>query len=218
MQFKNKEAIAEVAGCPDIEKLPDRPRVVFEEAHGRTQEQSATQGSRRPRSRSRDSISSVRSRAQSTSGIPIEFRTLSFQISESKANSNKPPEKRPGGSDSANKDYFEQLDYHILSPENVCERFHVFQEQGLNENAAATRLQHDGKNEIPSPSEHFFRRIFFYVFGGFCSVLWIGVIIFFICWRPLGNPPQACKLPYAHSVYENPICDDILFHMYFVPR
>jgi sodium/potassium-transporting ATPase subunit alpha len=29
------------------------------------------------------------------------------------------------------------------------------------------------------------------VFGGFCSVLWIGVIIFFICWRPLGNPDPA---------------------------
>lgn len=36
------------------------------------------------------------------------------------------------------------------------------------------------------------------VFGGFCSVLWIGVIIFFICWRPLGDPnPAAYNLGLA---------------------
>lgn len=192
MQLMNNKDDAEPAECDDVEKQPNR-HIVFEEAHRRAREQSATEGSRRPRSRSRDSISSVRSRAQSTSGIPIEFRTLSFQISESRADSNKPPTKRPGGSDSANKDYFEQLDYHILPSKNVCERFHVIQEQGLSKNAAAARLQQDGKNEIQSPPEHFFRKILLYVFGGFCSVLWVGVIIFFICWRPLGDPPQACK-------------------------
>jgi hypothetical protein len=36
-----------------------------------------------------------------------------------------------------------------------------------------------------------------YIFGGFCSVLWIGVIIFFICWTPLGDPNPA---PYNHGL------------------
>lgn len=198
MESKNEEATADGAGDPDVENQADR-RVMFEEAHKRPQEHSATRGSRRQRSRSRDSVASVRSRRLSTSAIPVEFRTFSFQISESKADSNKPPEKRIGSSDNANKDYFEKLDHHILSAEKLCERFHVSQEKGLDENTAATRLQQDGKNQIPSPPEHFLHKILFYVFGGFCSVLWVGVVIFFICWRPLGNPPQACKQPQKHT-------------------
>ena len=182
----------------DPERQFKPSRVVFEETQGRVKEQSGIQAIRRQRSRSRDSISSVRSQAHSTSGIPIEFRTLSIQISESQAEAKNPPNKRGKPSDDANKDYFEQLDYHILSAKNVCDRFNVFQEQGLSDNAAATRLSRDGPNQIPSPPEHFFRKILLYIFGGFCSVLWIGVIIFFICWRPLGDPnPQAYNLGLA---------------------
>lgn len=69
----------------DIEAAKPRlpQRIVFEpdERPGR---QGRTTGSRR-RSASRDSISSVRRRTQIVSGIPIEFRTLSFQVSESQA-------------------------------------------------------------------------------------------------------------------------------------
>ena len=127
------------------------PRVVFGDDERRLPRQSRTQASRRPRSRSHDSISSVRSRAQSTSGIPIEFRTLSFQISDSQANPGHAPEKRGKSADNVERDFFEQLDYHNLSVKNVCDRFNVFQAQGLSKNAAATRLQRDGKNQIPSP-------------------------------------------------------------------
>lgn len=36
-----------------------------------------------------------------------------------------------------------------------------------------------------------------YIFGGFCSVLWVGVIVFFLCWQPLSNPPSAQNLALA---------------------
>jgi sodium/potassium-transporting ATPase subunit alpha len=108
------------------------------------------------------------------------------------------PPNKGGDSDSANKDYFEQLDYHKLSTKEVCDRFNVFEAQGLSQNAAATRLQRDGKNEIPHPEPKWIGKLLGYVFGGFCSVLWVGVVIFFICWRPLGDPnPAAYNLGLA---------------------
>ena len=189
------------AGLNDenLEKHGTGPRVVFKNPafhpRGRTNDEPSRRASR---SRSRDSISSVRGRGQSLSTIPIEFRTLSIQVSESKSAAQNPPLKGDQGTVNEDTDYFEQLDYHILSAKGVCDRFNIFQEQGLSNNAALTRLQRDGRNEIPSPKEQYWKKILQYVFGGFCSVLWVGVIIFFICWRPLGDPnPAAYNLGLA---------------------
>ncbi|KAG9755538.1 hypothetical protein KCU95_g20496, partial [Aureobasidium melanogenum] len=60
----------------------DPPRITFEPEDRLERRRRHS----RQRSVSRDSISSVRSRAQSTSaaaGLPIEFRTLSFNVSHS---------------------------------------------------------------------------------------------------------------------------------------
>lgn len=149
------------------------------------------------RSRSRDSSTSRHARS-SISGLPIEHRSLSFQISESQAiDSNDPKAKATEVPKAEEKDrvFFEQLDYHILSEEKVCERFNASRQSGLSQDIAGQRLQRDGKNVLPQPRESYIRKVLGYIFGGFCSVLWVGVIIFFICWRPLGDPnPQAYNL------------------------
>jgi sodium/potassium-transporting ATPase subunit alpha len=153
------------SGNHDLEKAGTTPRIVWDDVdhreRGRLHGKSTRRGSR---SQSRDSISSIRSRTQSVSGIPVGFRTLSIQVNETKAKAGDPPSKH---TDSEDKDFFGQLDYHTLSAE----------EQGLTQEASLTRLQRDGKNDIPSPPEHMWRKLFWYVFGGFCSILWIGVII-----------------------------------------
>jgi sodium/potassium-transporting ATPase subunit alpha len=183
----------------DTEKQIKGPRIVWDDvgrhARGRSNDKVGRRGSR---SQSQNSISSVRSRTQSVSGVPVGFRTLSIQVSESQAKANKTSLKETEGANSENRDYFGELEYHKLDAISVCNRFNVFQEQGLSAEAAATRLQRDGKNEIPNQPEHMWLKLFWYVFGGFCSVLWIGVIIFFICWRPLGDPhPAAYNLGLA---------------------
>ncbi|KAL5346754.1 hypothetical protein ACLOAV_007895 [Pseudogymnoascus australis] len=141
-------------------------------------------GSRR-RSPSRDSISSVRSRARAVQGIPIEFRTLSFQISDSQAIQEAKPSKKfleerkrkNKVEEVEEKDYFEHLDYHKRDGNDVCDAL---------------------SNAFPHRRENYAKKIAIYVFGGFCSVLWVGVIVFFICWRPLGNPnPAAYNLGLA---------------------
>ncbi|PYH98126.1 calcium ATPase [Aspergillus ellipticus CBS 707.79] len=157
------------------------------------------------RSRSRDTIRSARSarslRSISQSqpaptGIPIEFRTISFQISESQAAPEevlkaRTKEKKP------DQDYFESLDYHVLDADRLCQQFNVDANRGLSREAAATRLQRDGKNVIAQHSENYLKKILGYVFGGFCSVLWIGVIVFFLCWQPLSSPPSVTNLAMA---------------------
>ncbi|RAH78672.1 calcium ATPase [Aspergillus japonicus CBS 114.51] len=151
------------------------------------------------RSRSRDTVRSARSISQSSpaAGIPIEFRTISFQISESQAATQEVLKARGEEEKKPDQDYFESLDFHLLSTETLCQYFNIDANQGLSADAAQTRLQRDGKNAIAHHSENYFKKVFWYVFGGFCSVLWVGVIIFFLCWRPLSNPPSVTNLAMA---------------------
>ncbi|RAL15920.1 cation-translocating P-type ATPase [Aspergillus homomorphus CBS 101889] len=154
------------------------------------------------RSRSRDTVRSARSsrsisHPSPAAGIPIEFRTISFQISESQAATQEVLKARGKEEQKPDQDYFESLDFHLLSTERLCQQFNLDANQGLSNNAAQTRLQRDGKNAIAHHRENYLKKIFWYVFGGFCSVLWIGVIIFFLCWRPLSNPPSVPNLAMA---------------------
>ena len=173
-------------------------RITFEESSSAEGFRSIYQPAQftRTRSISRDTICSSHSNIQADATIPIEFRTLSIQVSESQ---NAPKEII---SDAAkekhqHQDYFENLDYHIISPERLCQEFNVDQRTGLTSTSAAIRLQRDGKNDIAHHRENYLKKIFFYIFGGFCSVLWVGVVIFFICWKPLSNPPSVQNLALA---------------------
>jgi sodium/potassium-transporting ATPase subunit alpha len=184
-------------------------RITFEESEATDVEATAIDNMRsiyqpagfnRTQSTGRDTIRSTRSNSQAAvganAGIPIEFRTLSIQISESqtapkKVLSEEPKEKLP------NQDYFESLDFHTLSQDSLCQQFNVDPRTGLSSSAAATRLARDGKNVIAQHRENYLKKLFFYVFGGFCSILWVGVIIFFICWKPLSDPPSPTNLAMA---------------------
>ncbi|PYH40788.1 cation-translocating P-type ATPase [Aspergillus saccharolyticus JOP 1030-1] len=168
----------------------------FDQPHSSTTRRSIYHATR---SRSRDTIRSARSISQSSpaAGVPIEFRTLSFQISESQAAPQEIAKNRSREKTTPDQDYFESLDFHQLSVERLCQQFNVDLNQGLSASAAQTRLQRDGKNTVAHYHENYLKKIFWYVFGGFCSVLWIGVIIFFLCWRPLSNPPSVTNLAMA---------------------
>lgn len=157
-------------------------------------------GSRsRQNSLGRNSISSVRSRSRSVAGIPIEFRTLSFEVTHSQTEQQIKKKSTEGWREKKEKksekqedqDYFANLDFHLLDANTACERLDVTPSHGLGADEAAIRLLHDGKNSLPRHHENYLKKLLIYVFGGFCSVLWVGVIIFFICWRPLGDPNPA---------------------------
>ncbi|CAG9975540.1 unnamed protein product [Clonostachys byssicola] len=164
--------------------------------HPATQE---NRGRGRPRSLSRASSrrrSLSRASNNPYSGYQIEHRTLSIHVSESK-------HREPDSSDDLkvskkdNTDYFSGLHYHELASEQICQQLNVSPESGLSADAAGRRLARDGRNVLPQPKTNYMRKLLGYIFGGFCSVLWVGVIVFFICWRPLSDPPSPTNLALA---------------------
>ncbi|KAE8152586.1 hypothetical protein BDV25DRAFT_61789 [Aspergillus avenaceus] len=173
----------------------DGPSSSPEANHGIQQSQQPT----RTRSLSRDSSKSGQNGIHSsgTAGIPIEFRTLSIQISQAQRATEEVVKEKQEKEKHPDQDYFESLDFHILNTDRLSQQLNVDCRYGLSASSAAQRLQRDGKNVIAHHRENYFKKVLGYVFGGFCSVLWVGVIIFFICWRPLSNPPSVPSLAMA---------------------
>lgn len=175
---------------------PDLQRAVTQERNGRTRSRSHSRSRRRSLSIGPD-VSSPSPYGE----LQIEYRTLSIHASEARRIRDLADSKEQSDGDAtlkdADDDYFAALDYHKLSSDGVCQFLNVDSNEGLSHSAAATRLKRDGHNILPKPKTNHAKRIAQYVFGGFCSVLWIGSIIFFICWKPLSNPPDVQNLALA---------------------
>jgi sodium/potassium-transporting ATPase subunit alpha len=167
-------------------------------------------------SRSASRGSSRRRRLRSSSvgqdpswpGISIEYRTLSIRVSErqhaspkeakedddTSASAAAEPSVHPEtdyGASSEDSGYFASLMYHEMEISHVCHLFDVVSSQGLSHGEAKKRLESDGENVLPEARSQFLRNLLSFTFGGFCSVLWVGVVVFFICWRPLSGDPPA---------------------------
>ena len=121
----------------DVEALgPTAPqRITFEPDSRRGRNYSEATTPRR--SVSRDSISSVRSRTRSVSGVPIEFRSLSFQVGDAQVIDEK---KHHGKTDKdgndEDKDYFKNLDFHLLNGSQICKQLDVNPSKGLDASEA----------------------------------------------------------------------------------
>ncbi|RBR09811.1 uncharacterized protein FIESC28_09710 [Fusarium coffeatum] len=183
----------------EIDPEAQNTRITFQTHERGRSETDPRLGRTRTRSLSRRrSHSSSRSRihpASPYSGYQIEYRTLSIQVTEAKQTVDSDDSKtvKP----KTDEDYFSKLQYHELQVEQLCQQLNVSAGEGLSESAAATRLERDGKNTLPHPKTNYIKRTLKYIFGGFCSVLWVGAIIFFLCWQPLSNPPSNQNLSLA---------------------
>ncbi|CAO3652453.1 unnamed protein product [Cunninghamella echinulata] len=118
--------------------------------------------------------------------IPIKFRTLSINVTNSIYEKGEETKKKKDMDDS---EYFASMDFHKLSGDEVIQRLNTSEKLGLDTNAADTRLKLNGANTFDRKRPNYIIKILKYVFGGFCSVLWVGVITFFLCWMPLSTPP-----------------------------
>ncbi|KAL1413747.1 hypothetical protein Q8F55_001529 [Vanrija albida] len=144
---------------------------------------------------------------RSTARVPAEFRTLSIHVYDSQRFepvSAVPQRKRAFWSrtptaESTDDDsgFFSKLEFHTLSAHEVAQRLGVSPAVGLDTDAVTKRIKRNGANILIHRKPQFWKKILRYVFGDFCSILWIGVIIFFISWKPLGNPPAPYNLALA---------------------
>ncbi|KAJ7085621.1 hypothetical protein C8R43DRAFT_1244958 [Mycena crocata] len=118
------------------------------------------------------------------SKIPGDFRTLSVHVTETQ-------EAKDAAGTQGNVKDLSTLTWHTLSINEVCTRLGVSEKRGLDASIAARRLAKNGKNVISRPPKNLTRKIFFYIFGGFGSLLFVASLICFIAWRPLGDPNPA---------------------------
>ncbi|KAF9147745.1 hypothetical protein BG015_010577 [Linnemannia schmuckeri] len=128
--------------------------------------------------------------------VPIEFRTLSMQVTETQC-SNKTGDFKTIKGKNKDKDddvaepetdFFSTIDFHKLTVSEVSLRFNTNETLGLSQAEAQRRLTSNGPNTLDSRKPSYIKKALGYVFGGFCSVLWIGVITFFVCWAPVLQP------------------------------
>jgi sodium/potassium-transporting ATPase subunit alpha len=67
----------------------------------------------------------------------------------------------------------------------------------LSASQVSEKLAQYGRNVPSKPRSQLPRKIFGYFFGGFGSILFLGAILVFIAWKPLGQPPQVANLALA---------------------
>ncbi|KAF2197868.1 calcium ATPase [Delitschia confertaspora ATCC 74209] len=90
-----------------------------------------------------------------------------------------------------------ELEWHIISPEELCRRLTVSREQGLSEDQIKRRVEQYGKNQPTPPPSGLFQKVIGYFFGGFGSILLVASILVFVAWKPLGDPPATANLALA---------------------
>jgi sodium/potassium-transporting ATPase subunit alpha len=164
------------------------------------------------RSNSNISINSVHSRRGSidpASALPIQYRTVSYQIAESKEKSAAEIQKVKHSAAKGTQDMthlpvsyshapeFGNLDWHTIAPNEIYTRLSTSPQQGLSTEQAKRRLTEYGKNTPSPPPTHYFQQIFGYFFRGFGSILLVGSILVFVSWKPLGQPPAQANLALA---------------------
>lgn len=84
-----------------------------------------------------------------------------------------------------------ELDWHTLELKEVLQRLNVSPSAGLDREQVRRRASKHGANTLSPPPSNLLRKWFGYFFGGFGSILFIGSILCFIAWRPLGEPEPA---------------------------
>ncbi|PWN51634.1 K, P-type ATPase [Violaceomyces palustris] len=129
--------------------------------------------------------------------VVADFRTLSIQLSQGGLADVEDAKRKRRKEEKTAKELSE-LDWHRVGTDEVLSRLATSQSQGLDNNQAERRLKQYGKNEMSKPPRRLLRRIFFYIFGGFGSLLLGASLICFIAWKPLGEPnPQVSNLALA---------------------
>lgn len=137
--------------------------------------------------------------------VPIEFRTLSVHVTETQRSGkdgifkkDAKGKKKKEDDLTSETDYFATVDFHKLTAAELALRFNSNEALGLPQNEAQRRLQANGPNSLNVRKPNYIKKVLGYVFGGFCSVLWVGVLTFFLCWQPpLSNPPNVTNLALA---------------------
>ncbi|KAH0036758.1 cation-transporting ATPase pacL, partial [Aureobasidium melanogenum] len=154
-------------------------------------------GARVSRRMSTDSMS-IRSMSRQRSVdpslvLPPAFRTMSFDVEQSKARNDAPVKGAPKGAQND----FSTYDLHTIPIEEVFQRFSSSPTSGLSIDQAMVLLRDVGLNKLTAPPSNWLMKTVTYLFGGFGSILFVAAIMVFVAWKPLGDPPALANLALA---------------------
>lgn len=85
----------------------------------------------------------------------------------------------------------EDLEWHTLSIQEVSQKLHTSIETGLSIQVVKDKTEEFGANTPTPPKSRLLQKMFFYLFGGFGSILFGGSVLVFVSWKPLGEPDPA---------------------------
>ncbi|OXV12000.1 hypothetical protein Egran_00239 [Elaphomyces granulatus] len=134
-----------------------------------------------------------RSTVDPSVALPIQYRSVSFDIEEIKESQR--VETQKAKSEVAIE--LGNLEWHTLSVEELQKRWQVDAARGLSTDQVQRRLQQHGRNVMSPLPTRWFWTIFGYFFRGFGAILLVGSILVFIAWQPLGQPPATANLALA---------------------
>ncbi|WYZ42351.1 hypothetical protein EsH8_VI_000050 [Colletotrichum jinshuiense] len=165
-----------------------------EEAGRKTHRAGADHALHHTRSNTSMSIHSVRSRRNSidvATELPIQYRTVSFEIDEYKQKTEAVKKAKNVATE------LSELEWHILKVDEVLRRLSTSLVDGLSPDQIQRRVAHYGRNAPSPPPSNNTKRILGYFFKGFGTVLLVASVLVFIAWRPLGSPPAVANLALA---------------------
>ncbi|ETI22497.1 hypothetical protein G647_06572 [Cladophialophora carrionii CBS 160.54] len=137
------------------------------------------------------SLSSVRSGQRTIDPsiiLPVQYRTLSYDITNSKAIG-----KAKDAREKATVDVG-RLEWHLLTTAEICVRLKTSTETGLSSTVVKEKMTEFGRNVPSAPPSRLMQKLFGYFFGGFGSILLVGSVLVFLSWKPLGQPPAVANL------------------------
>ncbi len=176
----------------EVEPAAARRVAKFTTSRSTRFDESATSQRRLERTHSIAASLRAPSRIDPTAKVPVEFRTLSIQLSHGGLADPTHKSDRKAVKELAD------LDWHKLSVDEVLTRTATSAQSGLDPDQVERRLKQYGKNVMSKPPRRLLRKIAGYIFGGFGSLLIVCSILAFVAWKPLGEPnPQTSNLALA---------------------
>ncbi|KAL6890041.1 calcium ATPase [Trichoderma evansii] len=137
------------------------------------------------------SLSSIRSGQRvvdPATALPVLYRTLSIDMERMQVEKNAAVKRKYGDKTMAD---LEDLEWHTLSIQEVSQKLDTSIETGLSIQGVKDKTEEFGANTPTPPKSRLLQKIFFYLFGGFGSILFGGSILVFVSWKPLGEPDPA---------------------------
>ncbi|KAJ2449878.1 hypothetical protein EV183_004643 [Coemansia sp. RSA 2336] len=94
-------------------------------------------------------------------------------------------------------DDLRQLRFHLDTVNDLYVQLGTSPVVGLERAGVQRRRGTYGRNVLSPPPRQWTQRIWRWFFTGFNRFLWVAMVVFWLCWKPIGNPPQAGNMAMA---------------------